>query len=116
MILNSFLKVNNVWMGIKYRKRLGTNLHASYKARNPDKPLKKVRLKQQGEIIMVYDYPTEFLLTHGKVVLTRFCKRHNIKKSSMQKPVRKFNKPESNISGAKPKRPRLSKSGFVKIE
>jgi hypothetical protein len=123
MILNSFLRANDLWMGIKYRKRLGINLNAAYKMRYPDKPLKKVKLIQQKQELQVCDYPMEFLLGHGKIILARFCKRYNIKKQVIRKPKSQFQDryvpkndlpvEEKTLNG---KRPRLKKVCAVKVE
>jgi hypothetical protein len=122
MILNSFLKANEVWFGIKYRKRLGVNLSSCYKAKNQNRPLKQKRIKQGREYIFVHDYPVDFLLSDGKNVLIRFCKRHNIKikdtrpkKEHNVKKTLEVSEQPANSNG-KNKRNRIKKPTFIKIE
>jgi predicted DNA-binding antitoxin AbrB/MazE fold protein len=76
MILNTFLKTQNVKLSTQAKLKLGINISRRYHTKFPETPLKKVRIKEGTESFEVVDYPKEFLLEEGtKAILTKFLKR-----------------------------------------
>ena len=76
MILNTFLKTQNLKLTPKAKMQLGKFIVSRYKALNPDAELKKVRIKENGESFEVVDYPKDFL-EHEKTkkIVSKFLKR-----------------------------------------
>lgn len=76
MILNTFLKTQNLKLTPKAKMQLGKFIASRYKALNPDAELKKVRIKENGESFEVVDYPKDFLEQQKtKNVVARFLTR-----------------------------------------
>lgn len=76
MILNTFLKTQNIKLTTNAKLKLGINISRRYQTKFPEIPLKKVRIKEGEEAFEVVDYPKEFLLEDGtKAILTKFLKR-----------------------------------------
>lgn len=89
MILNTFLKTQNIKLSKNAKLKLGINISRRYQTKFPETPLKKVRIKEGEEAFEVLDYPKEFLLEDGTIaILTKFIKRGK-KISSEKKAVTK---------------------------
>lgn len=71
MILNTYLKSFEVRIATKHKKFLGINLIRSFKTRYPNKEIKKVKIKEEGESFEVYDYPKDFLYDEKTLKLVR---------------------------------------------
>lgn len=76
MILNSYLKKNNIQLDTKHRSHLGINLFSCFKEKYPKTELKKVQINQNGKAILVYDYPRDFFeQEYTKKVFKRFLNK-----------------------------------------
>lgn len=76
MILNTFLKTQNLKLSTKAKLKLGINISRRYQTKFPETPLKKVRIKEGEEAFEVVDYPKEFLHEQGTLnVVSKFLKR-----------------------------------------
>lgn len=86
MILNTYLKSFDVKIALNHKKYLGINLVRSFKTRYPERELKKVRIKEEGESFEVYDYPKDFLYSESTLNLVRrFLRRSNKNKKFVSK-------------------------------
>jgi len=76
MIINTYLKNQNVILPPLTKARLGINIARRFKTLNPDVPLKKVRIKEGNQSFEVVDYPKDFLEhPKTKAIVQRFLER-----------------------------------------
>lgn len=76
MILNTYLKTQNLKLTTKAKLKLGINISRRYQTKFPETPLKKVRIKEGAEAFEVVDYPKEFLMEQGTLkIVAKFLKR-----------------------------------------
>lgn len=77
MILNTYLKANNISIQSKYKSWLGRNLNSSYKRRYNVDEVKKVSIQENGKKFFVSDYPREFF-TDKKTqkIINTFLKKY----------------------------------------
>ena len=61
MILNTYLKNQNVILPPKTKSKLGINIARRFKTIYKDAELKKVKIKEGDQSFEVVDYPKEFL-------------------------------------------------------
>ena len=71
MILNTYLKNFDIILSQKHKKFLGINLTRSFRTKNQNEELKKVKIKEQGISLEVIDYPKEFLYNENTIKLVR---------------------------------------------
>jgi len=61
MILNTYLKKQNLVLPTNTKAKLGISIARRFKSIYPDVEFKKVRIKEGDKSFEVVDYPTEFL-------------------------------------------------------
>lgn len=84
MILNTFIKKNNIILTKSQKSWLGRNIMRCYKTKHPETELKKVNISENGCKMSVVDYPREFLETDSvKKVLNRFMNKNVLKKEKL---------------------------------
>jgi hypothetical protein len=84
MILNTFIKKNNIILTKSQKSWLGRNIMRCYKTKHPEIELKKVNISESGCKMSVVDYPREFLETDSvKKVLNRFMNKNVLKKEKL---------------------------------
>lgn len=84
MILNTFIKKNNIILTKTQKSWLGRNIMRCYKTKYPEIELKKVNISENGCKMSVVDYPREFLETDSvKKVLNRFMNKNVLKKEKL---------------------------------
>lgn len=73
MILNTYLKTQNVVLPTMTKAKLGINIARRYKSIYPNVELKKVRIKEGEMSLEVVDYPKDFLeQPRTKMLVKRF--------------------------------------------
>lgn len=73
MILNTYLKNQNVILPTQTKAKLGISIARRFKSIYPDTPFKKVRIKEGDKSFEVVDYPKDFLEQENtKKIVKRF--------------------------------------------
>jgi len=76
MILNTYLKNQNVILKPLTKAKLGINIARRYKTVYPNVELKKVRIKEGDQSFEVVDYPKDFLEhPKTKAIVQRFLEK-----------------------------------------
>lgn len=77
MILNTFVKKNNLNLNKAQKSWLGKNIIRCYHSKFPNTELKKVSISENGTKMQVIDYPKDFLESPiVQKVVKRFLKKN----------------------------------------
>ena len=84
MILNTFLKKNQLTLTRSQKSWLGRSIMRCYKAKHPESEIKKVNISENGCKMSVIDYPREFLQTDSvNRIVKRFLNKNVSKKQTV---------------------------------
>ena len=84
MILNTFLKKNQLTLTRSQKSWLGRSIMRCYKAKHPEAEIKKVNISENGCKMSVIDYPREFLQTDSvNRIVKRFLNKNVSKKQNV---------------------------------
>lgn len=84
MILNTFLKKNQLTLTRSQKSWLGRSIMRCYKAKHPEAEIKKVNISENGCKMSVIDYPREFLQTDSvNKIVKRFLNKNVSKKQTV---------------------------------
>jgi hypothetical protein len=84
MILNTFLKKNQLTLTRSQKSWLGRSIMRCYKAKHPEAEIKKVNISENGCKMSVIDYPREFLQTDSvNKIIKRFLNKNAYKKQTL---------------------------------
>jgi FMN-dependent NADH-azoreductase len=84
MILNTFIKKNQLTLSKSQKSWLGRSIIRCYKAKHPDAEIKKVNISENGCKMSVIDYPREFLQTDAvNKIVKRFLNKNVSKKQNV---------------------------------
>lgn len=79
MILNTFLKKNNIMLHANQKMALGRRIASCYKSLYNEE-FKRVTISESGNKMEVIDYPREFFENKKfKIVVNRYCSERKIK-------------------------------------
>jgi len=77
MILNTYVKINNLNLNKAQKSWLGKNIIRCYHSKFPNIELKKVSISENGTKMQVIDYPKDFLESeYVQKIIKRFIKKN----------------------------------------
>jgi len=77
MILNTYVKINNLNLSKAQKSWLGKNIIRCYHSKFPNIELKKVSISENGTKMQVIDYPKDFLESeYVQKIIKRFIKKN----------------------------------------